>query len=77
MHATGDHPQDERPADPLVAVVTVAPEGASCDGVECAKAAIVAVTLDVWSHPLLRCEDCWPPLHEVFQRRGHATISNY
>lgn len=77
MHATDDHPEHERPADPLVAVVTVAPEGAECDSVECDAPAVVAISLDVWSHPLLRCANCWPPLHEVFQRRGHAIVSNH
>lgn len=57
MHATENPPEYERPTDPLVAVITVAPEGAGCDGLECEKPAVVAVTLDVWSHPLLRCPD--------------------
>lgn len=76
MHASENPEPDDRLTDPLVAVVTVAPEGAVCDGMECGAPAVVAITLDVWSHPLLRCAECWPPLHDVFQRRGH-TISNY
>lgn len=74
MHATENPPEDERPVDPLVAVVTRAPDGSACDG-DCDEPALVAISADVWGRSLLRCAAHWPPLDEVLRSRGHEVVS--
>lgn len=80
MHADDSHPSPggDTPiaptSDPMIAVVTVALDGSTCD--KCGTPAVVAISLDAWRKPLVRCADCWPPLDEVLQHR-RPTVSNY
>lgn len=81
---TGALPTIDSTVDAMVAVVTMALPGSRCDkadhvdGGPCGEPAVVAISLDVWSAPLIRCRECWPSLDEVLQiRSGPTTLSNY
>lgn len=70
--------------DPMVAVITLAIEGSTCDkpdhidGDPCGAPAAVAISLDAWDTPLMRCSGCWPPLDEILPPRDPGPrLSNY